>query len=164
MLNCGQVVLDTDNNRVLIFAGTSVYSNEGSDDPPACWSKSAFITKDGKFIKFDSRKEDKDNPKRFKYTNFRLEGTSDWRKTPIGSFVPALGLGGVYFGTINEKLLEQEHLDAAREAIEEFEQRGWVMSEPDDGHIYPLLGPPLVKEVDGSKNLYCASNIGDDTK
>jgi hypothetical protein len=109
MLNIGQVVYDYTNERVLIFAGLEMLQRQNTGE---CTVHTAFILKDGAFILF----KDNDGKERFEYTNFVRDG-----KAYVGSFIAKCGLGGCFFGIIDESKLKEEDFQWIKEAIEEAE-------------------------------------------
>jgi hypothetical protein len=116
MLNVGQVVLDLDRKEVMIFAGFEMTQNQKTGD---CTSYTAFITRDGEYI-FGKVEDVKRN-----YINF---ARSKDGKIPCGSFIAALGLQGNYFGVLDDEKMTDEHFEAAKAAIKEFEDKGWTMN------------------------------------
>jgi len=93
MLNIGQVVYDTTNDRVLLFCGFEMFQNTKTGK---CHAESAFIDEDGNFMEFSDS-----NPAPFKYTNFRKDG-----KPFIGCAVAELGLSGHFFGVLRGDIEE----------------------------------------------------------
>jgi hypothetical protein len=106
MLNCGQVVYDYTNRKVIIFAGLDVLQNEKTGK---CTTKSGFILKDGSFTIYSE-----ENKRLFKYTNLSMSG-----KPIIGSFVSKCQCEGHYFGIIKGD--DPEVKVWAKESIEEME-------------------------------------------
>jgi len=109
MLNVGQVVYDENDKRVIIFAGLEMLQNQKTGK---CTVESGFILPDGSFLYF----KDGDGKERIKYTNLNQDG-----KPISGSFISKCGLGGCYFGVISDKLISEEMLEWAKEAIQEIE-------------------------------------------
>lgn len=126
MLNCGQIVIDKETEEVMVFAGLAIYQCQKMGK---CSSSTSFIKKDGTFLRFGDGEEGKPS-----YTNFRGKDG----KPASGSFIGALGLGGVYFGELNKDLLEDKHYESARKAIQEFEDRGWTTKVENDRKIFVL--------------------------
>jgi len=156
MLNAGQVVYDFDNDKVVIFAGLEMLQNKKTGD---CSSYVGFIELDDdgnpKFVL--ECNENDDYPNCRKYTNFLpaegYEFSEKGRigKIPAGSFISYMKCGGVYFGILNDEAFEPHHWAAAKKAIEEFADRGWTLSDPDDsGNVRPILNTIEEEEQDGS--------------
>lgn len=106
MLNIGQIVYDTTNGRVIMFAGVEMLQNQKTGE---CHSESAFVDGEGNYKLFG-----KGEKTDFNYTNLTHKG-----KPWSGSAIQKLGLGGCYFGILDGEV--EEVITAAKEAIAEAE-------------------------------------------
>ena len=105
MLNIGQVVYDTTNDRVLLFCGMEMYSSKKGVDKQ-CFVLSAFIDENGAVLKYDSRT----NERKFGYTNLVKNG-----RPYAGTAITELRCNGHYFGIMDYDKTEVK--DAAIKAI-----------------------------------------------
>jgi hypothetical protein len=106
MLNIGQVVYDTTNDRVLLFCGMEMYSSKKSVDKQ-CFVLSAFIDENGTVLEHDSRT----NERKFEYTNLVKNG-----RPYAGTAITELRCNGHYFGIMDYDKTEVK--DAAIKAIQ----------------------------------------------
>lgn len=107
MLNIGQIVYDTTNHRVIMFAGVEMLQNQKTGK---CHSESAFVDGEGNYMLFG-----KDKKTDFEYTNLTYDG-----KPWVGSAIRKLECGGCYFGILDGEI--EEVITAAKEAIAEAKQ------------------------------------------
>jgi len=107
MLNLGQVVYDTTNNRTLLFCGFEMFQNK---ETGRCSSESAFIDENGNFMEFSD-----DNRCPFEYTNFMKDN-----KPFSGSAIKELGVGGHFFGILDGT--REEVKKAAIKAIQDMKK------------------------------------------
>ena len=105
MLNIGQVVYDTTNDRVLLFCGMEMYSSKKGVDK-RCFVLSAFIDENGTVLEYDSRT----NERKFEYTNLVKNG-----RPYAGTAITELRCNGHYFGIMDYDKTEVK--DAAIKAI-----------------------------------------------
>jgi len=104
MLNIGQVVYDYTNNRVIVFAGFEMLQDTKTGK---CHTISAFILKDGTFIRSEKFND-------FKYSSLYMDG-----KPIIGSLIDKCSCHGCYFGIIDGD--KSEIKIWAKRAIEKME-------------------------------------------
>lgn len=139
MLNLGQLVYDSTNKRVMVFAGLEMLRNERTGN---CHSETAFILKDGTFIHLKAGEEIP-----FKYTNINMNG-----KPFIGTFVTNCRCEGYFLGIIDG--YDAEVKAWAKEAIEEIEvlitKHGLkVTNEVLEGKNYAKhhIGEPVIRKA-----------------